>query len=465
MKNFDGIEFTINATKANYKITKNEKGEGYLIKSNPVSGILVGYWNARDIQRNFESGVWTETKKKEILDGIIFKTYEDGPEYIIKLIKGEYLIFWYPLRETDKGTTWTCEDLKEHIDNHWATRIEPQIKQENMKAKTFSITGKPHQLESIIKDLVELGYNYKRLINKNITLTCVCNNDPKYNDLEDLEEFKYISGVNWVETYRDVKFSLPGGYEKALEFAKAQLSPELWEKEEELKVGDTIYFLKKFDGAPLGHITTIINIHPETYQSENCKWISYSPSVGDGGGFRVGGNGCVINKDFRKVTEEEILVYNQQKEEKALLEEAVKRGFVEGAKFIGASGADNEFSVKGKLYIRSGNIYSDNSGCIYQGLTKKWATIIPSSTILILGSNNVKMGISKEGITCRGSNIDVNGLKNYLANFEPVDIGAWNIYLSNKESRVFRIGCTSESNLFSYNELKQALDEYDKLNK
>mgnify|MGYP003489915145 CR=1 FL=1 len=388
-------------------------------------------------------------------DGIEFVVKHSTDYYTIKRHCQDYSIID---EEDEEYKGYSYSQIKNYFTN--GTWIE--IKQENMKAKTFSITGKSHQLESIIKDLVELGYNYKRLINKNITLTCVCNNDPRYNDLE---EFKYISGVNWVETYRDVKFSLPGGYEKALEFAKAQLSPELWEKEEELKVGDTIYFLKKFDGAPLGHITTIINIHPETYQSENCKWISYSPSVGDGGGFRVGGNGCVINKDFRKVTEEEILVYNQQKEEKALLEEAVKRGFVEGAKFIGASGADNEFSVKGKLYIRSGNIYSDNSGCIYQGLTKKWATIIPSSTILILGSNNVKMGISKEGITCRGSNIDVNGLKNYLANFEPVDIGAWNIYLSNKESRVFRIGCTSESNLFSYNELKQALDEYDKLNK
>lgn len=388
----------------------------------------------------------------------------DGIEFVVKnttnyyTIKEHYQDYSIIDKENGEYKGYSYSQIKNYFTN--GTWIE--IKQENMKAKTFSITGKSHQLESIIKDLVELGYNYKRLINKNITLTCVCNNDPKYNDLE---EFKYISGVNWVETYRDVKFSLPGGYEKALEFAKAQLSPELWEKEEELKVGDTIYFLKKFDGAPLGHITTIINIHPETYQSENCKWISYSPSVGDGGGFRVGGNGYIINKDFRKVTEEEILVYNQQKEEKALLEEAVKRGFVEGAKFISASGADNEFSVKGKLYIKSGNIYSDNSGCIYQGLTKKWATIIPSSTILILGSNNVKVGISKEGITCRGSNIDVNGLKNYLANFEPVDIGAWNIYLSNKESRVFRIGCTSESNLFSYNELKQALDEYDKLNK
>ena len=69
-----------------------------------------------------------------------------------------------------------------------------------------------------------------------------------------------------------------------------------------------------------------------------------------------------------------VVVFEGEKEkEHDLIEEAIKRGFVMGAKHSGQHGAD-EFEITQKLHIVSGRLYGGGYGCIYDG--GKWANLI-----------------------------------------------------------------------------------------
>lgn len=150
--------------------------------------------------------------------------------------------------------------------------------------------------------------------------------------------------------------------------------------------------------------------------------------------------------------------------EKGLLEEAAKRGFTEGAKFTSATGSTG-FTVKLPLYVLDGeNIYGQGAGCIYSANTKKWATIVPQETILTLGSNNVRVHITKEKVWADGKegSFNISYLKKYIFETQQSkSLGAYGIKLDNENERIFRIGCREENNMFSLKELKQVVDEYD----
>lgn len=79
---------------------------------------------------------------------------------------------------------------------------------------------------------------------------------------------------------------------------------------EDPKAGDWIYFLRPFDSAITGDVVKITRIIPDSYENRPCQWLSYDRSTSKGtqggGGFRVGGNGYFLGKDFRIATPEEI---------------------------------------------------------------------------------------------------------------------------------------------------------------
>lgn len=99
-----------------------------------------------------------------------------------------------------------------------------------------------------------------------------------------------------------------------------------------------------------------------------------------------------------------------------LLEEARRRGFVNGAKFKGMS--DFEFEVRGELFIQqgghgAGNIYSrQEDGCIYCAIDNKWAEIIPEEE----KKDELKVNVwdwivTKDGETKQITDDDMMGLK------------------------------------------------------
>ena len=113
-------------------------------------------------------------------------------------------------------------------------------------------------------------------------------------------------GTIYKKVQEDDRFYAPEG-----KISKTTLPKEIvetWEAvyEDELKVGDWIYFIKSFDGSPVGHIAKITSKQIDSGHNAGLYWIRYSPECGDGGGFRVGGNGYFLYEDFRKATQNEI---------------------------------------------------------------------------------------------------------------------------------------------------------------
>lgn len=79
--------------------------------------------------------------------------------------------------------------------------------------------------------------------------------------------------------------------------------------EQLFKEGDSIIFLKSFDGVDAGHIAKITIIRKDGAHHPDSVWLSYSPNQHGGGGFKVlpsQDNGYVYGVDFRLATPEEI---------------------------------------------------------------------------------------------------------------------------------------------------------------
>ena len=389
----------------------------------------------------------------------------DGVEFTGKTFKECYKIqnkkTHYTLFNITNDEQYISVYSQEMIDDNFASGAWVEIKQtknKEMKATTFVIKGKPSLLTAITEELLEMGY------------VLIDGQMPRENDIcirttkdsaegTTREEFSRVIAMpcSSINT-KNKQFSLPAQYEEALAFCKEQLSDAYWTKEEELKIGDFIYFLKQFDSKNIGFIAEIRNISADTHSTKG--WIDYN-----NGGFRWcdgKSNGYTLNKDFRKATEQEIKAHK----EKELLEEAVKRGFTEGAKFTSPGGGTG-FTVKLPLYVlEGGNIYGQGAGCIYSANTKKWATIVPQETILTLGSNNVRVHITKEKVWADGKEgyFNMSHLKQYIFETQQgKSLGAYSIKLDNENERIFLIGCRDEKNMFSLKELQQVVDEYDKL--
>jgi len=100
------------------------------------------------------------------------------------------------------------------------------------KPKKFWITGKSHQIDSILKDLIGLGYKevYKNSERSNEIHLCVNHEDPV--ELEDYKGlYRAIYKSNSIEY---VKFNLPEDYSKALKYAEEAINSPYWEKNKEI---------------------------------------------------------------------------------------------------------------------------------------------------------------------------------------------------------------------------------------
>lgn len=93
----------------------------------------------------------------------------------------------------------------------------------------FRIDGKPHQLESILKDLIEMGYISlypgRNLVEGEHIEINICNLE-EYDKIS-LDEFKKLY-LGVCSAGRLKRFYLPEDYSNVLKFAKAQLDHDFW---------------------------------------------------------------------------------------------------------------------------------------------------------------------------------------------------------------------------------------------
>lgn len=88
------------------------------------------------------------------------------------------------------------------------------------------------------------------------------------------------------------------------------------------------------------------------------------------------------------------------------------------------------------------------------------------NVILYLGSKSIKIIISKEGVICNDKKIDVNVLRTIVANSKSssFEVGGYPIVYVTLEHRGFRIGCVTEDNRFSINDMEEVIKAYNEVN-
>ena len=132
-----------------------------------------------------------------------------------------------------------------------------------------------------------------------------------YNQIDAYEYITASRGDNYHFSGNDRKksihYNLPEQWNEALQAFRDYF------KEDEIKGGDWIIFLKEFDGAKKGEIVKIDSITQEG-KIKSRGWISYNPINSSGeGGFRWEENGYFIDEHFRKATEEDVFNYLAEK--------------------------------------------------------------------------------------------------------------------------------------------------------
>lgn len=145
-----------------------------------------------------------------------------GKSYNLDPCFGNESLCW--LTDDSGGRSW------------WSLNRFEEVKSE--KPKTFAILGKPHQLESIVKDLVELGYILdpdKRWQVFTKGILCTNLNTVLDNNISSLRNFKTLITIESMQSF-DKTFTLPQDYSKVLEHAKEALNTENWETDE-IKIG------------------------------------------------------------------------------------------------------------------------------------------------------------------------------------------------------------------------------------
>ncbi len=113
-----------------------------------------------------------------------------------------------------------------------------------------------------------------------------------------------------------------------------------------------------------------------------------------------------------------------------------------------------------------------NSGCnmrVYwehiRRATKEEVAAIQVKTLTV-GSNGITVTIKKGEIKARGNHIPVGVLEKIITEVKEIEsytIGTWSVGLS-KDMRFIKVGCSSENNLFSINELQDVINAYNKIN-
>src|SRR6187402_1030185 len=183
---------------------------------------------------------WVAVDWKEGEEYAIFSN-ECRVDYVLfgtKIINNEeHILFeesWY------KGTNHFAVPISEF--RRLGLLIEENTQEMNIeKPKTFWITGKEHQIAAIKQDLLELGYTLaKSSINGN---NIGCNWGEVVNTREDYLEL-FSCNSNYTSD-KEIGFTLPQDYSKALEHAQKAINSPYWTKEE-YKVGDYVYI--KDDG-------------------------------------------------------------------------------------------------------------------------------------------------------------------------------------------------------------------------
>jgi len=205
---------------------------------------------------------------KDDLKKIIYKVFNER-----QCIIGAHEYYFKDIRGSDKNI-WNCS-YKTNLPSY---PIENFIKELNDQTTQSMRTITSQQAQSII-DIACSGW--KPRLAKNWAFDIALKNNIEISE----------------ESYQEMR--------KACTEGQNTLFDKIFGKDEpEIKKDDWVYFLKEFDGRNIGDIKQITKVIIEGNEiTEKAReiWLCY-----EGGGFRCGGNGYSINKDFRLATPEEI---------------------------------------------------------------------------------------------------------------------------------------------------------------
>lgn len=318
----------------------------------------------------------------------------------------------------------------------------------------IAFSGNERNVTSFVKALMGLGYKpsgaYSHTTGKPYCPTQVNVTNGVYDDFD-------IATVNNISYYKHRQIEYSFNIDNKWEYEAALAICSMRNDNDVCHEGEWIYFLQTYDRAPSGHIAQITNIYKESYESKG--WISYTPKVGNGGGFRWAispeKSGYSIGIHFRKATAEEIINYFKNK-------------YSMSTKQIGWIVPENLF---GGL-VRKGTIYplvakgfngakpSDESSdtlWLPREIIEKWEpSYEKQEKSVIIGSRNVKVFVEGERVYTKDERIDttIEELEELLDSLDEMEleISGFNVSIKADE-RCIRIGCVEENNLFSLNEL------------
>ena len=177
------------------------------------------------------------------------------------------------------------------------------------KPKTFKIVGKPHQLESIFKDLEEIGYSLSSRSTKDFSKACYMHLQINASVVKKDKKINYVEFTNYADTNTDLIFNLPNDYSKALEYAKKAFNSNFW-KMLPLKISgsnkdiDIIYLDSntiEIEGIKISisRIKNLVQKYKET-ESIGADWIISVPVLNIG---------CVKNIPLSEL--EKIITFNE----------------------------------------------------------------------------------------------------------------------------------------------------------
>lgn len=317
---------------------------------------------------------------------------------------------------------------------------------------SFAVSCNKDQMDSIYNNMIELGYEYIGVDRSKLSekfLADLCTNYAGGNDLFAFGSYR--------EAYQSIKLDI-FNKELILTLAAATQGDRFYKGEWVIctKIYDTdlIQFTKgKF-----------YQIKKDSEKNQELVWI-VSDDLGSN-------SNAHFTKYLRKPSAQEIIEH------------------FSNVKYVVADGKNKpleEYKSKQMEQIVGYRLKKDlpevlsgtwselniNLSCTFGGktywaeqlLNTEWFEPVyeEQSKTLILGSNNIIVEIRKNKIYTKDRIISISDLKDIMSHYKATGrIADWSILIDNN-IRCIRIGCESENNRFSINEIQQVIDTYNQI--
>ncbi len=321
---------------------------------------------------------------------------------------------------------------------------------------SLNITGHQEEKERFRVELERLGYKFKDDGNRRGTLTLnLCTRGASLSYVKN-GEYTYNSTANT----RDFEINIDDP-----EMYKAALGIAAMRDDEEYHVGEYLYCTEDINRATSLSKGQLYRI------KENYSVINFTDLTE--GNFIM----SFLRDKTRKATGNEILQWFTDK----ISTNMSSTNTVTGTSLQGVStnGASIDQRSKGKrpkgykLIKRYPNCihkigdYVPYTTGAYSEFPDNWEPVYSDPEInTLVGNNRITARIIGNKIEVRDVDISIGelrDLRNAIFNLNGRMLGPWAVHVLENE-RFFRVGCSSDNNLFSFNELDQLIQVYDEHN-